>query len=126
MPDFGTFVPVRLKTLRRNLVDLVFDAILSGKFRPGERLNESELSRRLGVSRTPIREALHQLEEQGIVINNPRRGMFVVALNTKDVQEICKVRLILEAEALHLCKEHFNLEVERKLTRLLKTLESIK
>ena len=49
-----------------------------------------------------------------------------MALNTQDVQEICKVRLVLEAEALSLCKEHLGLQTERKLSQLLETLESIK
>src|SRR2546427_682783 len=95
--------PLRPRTLNASLVDILSDHIFSGRLKAAERLNESELARQLQISRSPIREALHSLEEQGIVINNPRRGMFVVSLTEQDVQKINRIRVILEAEALRLC-----------------------
>ncbi len=67
-------------TLKEDIAELLANSILSNKFQPGQRLNESELARQLKVSRAPIREALQQLQEQGLIIQNPRRGMFVVIL----------------------------------------------
>jgi DNA-binding GntR family transcriptional regulator len=87
MQDLAAFIPMRHTTLRGNVAELLFDAILSGKIRSGERLNETELARQLQISRAPIREALHQLQEQGIVVNNPRRGMYVVSLSETDVRK---------------------------------------
>lgn len=92
------------RTLKEQIVRLLRGAILSGKIRTGERLNESVLARDLGLSRIPVREALTQLEEQGLVVDIPRRGKFVVELTDEQIQKINSLRLILEAEALCLCR----------------------
>jgi DNA-binding GntR family transcriptional regulator len=97
--------------------------VLSGKFKPGDRLNESELGRQLRVSRAPIREALHQLQEQGLVMNQPRRGMFVVSLSEEDIQKINSLRLILEAQALRLCRARLTPQNERKLVQQIERME---
>lgn len=117
------FVPVEITTLKQNITKVLSEAIFSGKIKPGERLNESHLARELHVSRAPIREALQHLQEQGLVINNPRRGMFVVHLEDEDVQKINSVRLILEAEALRLCRAKISPQGEAKLIQALEKLE---
>src|SRR5690242_2761114 len=114
---------LRVETLRTNISELLVDAILSGKFRPGERLNESALARQMKVSRAPIREALQQLQEQGLVINQPRRGMFVVALEEEELQKINSLRLLLEAEALRLCRVQATAQTLRRLKQLLDKME---
>lgn len=115
--------PLRAATLRENIAEVLLDAILSGKFKPGDRLNESELGRRLQVSRAPIREALHQLQEQGLVMNQPRRGMFVISLTDQDIDKINSLRLILESEALLLCRVNLMPQNERKLLQQLDRME---
>lgn len=125
MQDLAAFVPMRHTTLRGNVAELLFDAILSGKIKSGERLNETELARQLQISRAPIREALHQLQEQGIVVNNPRRGMSVVSLSETDVKKINNIRLILESEALELCKANFDAQLEKKLTQMVEKMEGM-
>jgi DNA-binding GntR family transcriptional regulator len=115
--------PVTTLTLRENIAEVLIDAILSGKFRPGDRLNESELGRQLQVSRAPIREALHQLQEQGLVSNQPRRGMFVVSLGEEDIRKINSLRVVLEAEALLLCRANLTPQNERKLIQQLEKME---
>jgi DNA-binding GntR family transcriptional regulator len=115
--------PFTTPTLRQNIASLLLEAILSGKLRPGERLNESELARQLVVSRAPIREALRQMEEQGLVVNHPRRGMFVVSLSEADLQKINSLRLVLEAEALRLCRQGATAEAKRKLEQMAVKLE---
>ena len=120
-PDVLT--PVKTVTLRENVAEILINAVLSGKFRPGDRLNESELGRQLRVSRAPIREALHQLQEQGLVVNQPRRGMFVVSLSETDIQKINSLRLILESEALHLCRRNLNSANERKLVQQIEKMD---
>jgi DNA-binding GntR family transcriptional regulator len=111
-------------TLKHRTVELITDAILSGKISPGERLNESQLARDLHVSRAPIREALQQLQEQSLIVNIPRRGMFVVALDDEDIQKVNSLRVVLEAEALRLARRHLTPQREKRLEQLLRQMET--
>jgi DNA-binding GntR family transcriptional regulator len=70
--------------------------ILSGASDPGERLVEEQLTRRLGISRAPLREALRLLAEQGLVEHTPRRGARVATLSARDVEELYTLREVLE------------------------------
>jgi DNA-binding GntR family transcriptional regulator len=72
------------------------DEIMSGATDPGERLVEEQLTRRLGISRAPLREALRLLAEQGLVEHVPRRGSRVATLSDRDVEELYSVRDVLE------------------------------
>ena len=82
------------------LRDVVFNtlrqAILRGELKPGERLMEIALSQRLGVSRTPVREAIRMLEQEGLVIMIPRKGAQVAEISEKDLKDVLEVRLGLE------------------------------
>jgi DNA-binding GntR family transcriptional regulator len=119
----ATFAPVKISTLKDNIVEIMSEAIFAGKMKPGERVNESQLARELQVSRAPIREALQQLQEQGLIINHPRRGMFVVHLEDEDFQKINSIRLILEAEALRLARANLNQAAHNKLAQILERME---
>jgi DNA-binding GntR family transcriptional regulator len=117
------FSPMSVSTLKENIAQVITEAIFSGKLQPGVRLNESQLARDLQVSRAPIREALQHLQEQGLVMNSPRRGMFVVLLEDEDISKINSVRLILEAESFRLARTHLTKIEEAKLLQLLERLE---
>lgn len=117
------FSAVDLPTLKSKGVEILTEAIFSGKIKPGERLNESQLSRELQISRAPIREALQQLQEQGLVANRVRRGMFVVALTPDDVQKINSVRIVLEANCLKLARANMTTVIEARLHQILERLE---
>ncbi len=88
------------------LRDVVFrtlrKGILHGDLRPGERLMEIQLANRLGVSRTPIREAIRMLELEGLVVNIPRRGAQVSSITGKDLRDVLEVRKGLEDLAVSL------------------------
>ncbi len=112
-------------TLRQKSVELLSNAILSSKIKPGERLNESELARNLHVSRAPIREALQQLQEQGLIVNVPRRGMFVVSLDEESIQKINSLRIVLEAEALRLARRNAGPKEKEKLERQVEKMEGM-
>jgi DNA-binding GntR family transcriptional regulator len=112
-------------TLRQKSVEMLSNAILSSKIKPGERLNESELARKLHVSRAPIREALQQLQEQGLIVNVPRRGMFVVSLDEESIQKINSLRVVLEAEALRLARRNAGPKEREKLTHLIEKMEGM-
>lgn len=116
--------PVATTTLKERIVQILRDGILAGKLKPGERLNESRLARELNMSRIPVREALQKLEEQGLVVNVQRKGMFVVSLTEAEVQKINSLRLVLETEALILAKARFTSEVEAKLSDLITLWEA--
>lgn len=112
-------------TLKDHTVEVLSDAILTGKIKPGDRLNESQLARDLHVSRAPVREALQQLQEQSLIVNVPRRGMFVVTLDEEDTQKINSLRVVLEAEALRLAQRDLTPQREQRLEHLLTAIESM-
>ena len=84
------------------LRDVVFNtlrqAIITGEFAPGERLMEIALANRLGVSRTPVREAIRKLELEGLVVMIPRKGAEVARITEKDLRDVLEVRCSLEEE----------------------------
>jgi DNA-binding GntR family transcriptional regulator len=112
-----------VRTLKEQVVKLLRGAILSGKIRTGGRLNESELARDLGLSRIPVREALQQLQQQGLVVDIPRRGKFVINLSDEEIQKINSLRLILEAEALRLARARISAEGLQALAGLVDKME---
>jgi DNA-binding GntR family transcriptional regulator len=109
--------------LKAYLVEKLRDAIIAGKFEPGDRLNETSLASRYNVSRVTIREALMQLQLQGLVMNHPRRGMFVNSLSETDTQKINSLRIPLEAEALRLCKTNATKQMVKHLGSLVSQME---
>jgi DNA-binding GntR family transcriptional regulator len=113
-------------TLKSYVFNTLREAIVSGRFKPGQRLNESQLARELNISRIPIREALMQLQEHGLVMNHERRGMFVTELSEEDVQRINSLRVVLEAEALRLCRANMTKQIAAKLTSLVEQMENWK
>lgn len=98
---------LNIVSLREHIKRQIIDAILSGVFRPGERLVEATIADQLGVSRAPVREALVALEQEGIVTSLPRRGYFVINFSRQDIEEIYSLRLLLEEEALRRAVGHF-------------------
>lgn len=110
-------------TLKGHVAERIRHAILTGLFKPGERLNETHLANQFKVSRIPVREALLQLQEQGLVMNHPRRGMFVITLSEEDIQRINSLRILLEAEAIKLCRAGLTATVEKRLASLVEKME---
>lgn len=120
------------------LRDVVFNTlrqeILTGNLKPGERLMEIHLANKLGVSRTPIREAIRKLELEGLVIMIPRRGAEVAQITLKNLKDVMEVRRALdvlaielacermdhqELDTLYLACENFSSAVKTKDTRML-------
>ena len=98
--DTDAYLPLR---------DVVFntlrDSILKGELEPGERLMEIHLANKLGVSRTPIREAIRMLEQEGLAVTIPRKGAQVAKMTEKDLQDVLEIRDALdELAALNACK----------------------
>ena len=103
MNEFLPLWEVVYKTLRK--------AILRGEFKPGERLMEISLANRLGVSRTPVREALHQLENDGLVIMIPRKGAQVADMTKQELHDVLEIRRSLERLAVKKAGENLTPEI---------------
>ena len=109
--------------LRRSVTDSIRNAIALGHFGPGERLPERVLCETTGVSRTLVREALRQLESEGLIEVVPHRGPVVAKLTTKEAQDIYRVRAELEGLASELFADSASDEARQ---RLLAAFEGLK
>lgn len=92
--------PIERRNLGSDVYRILRDRILSQELKAGEKLSDLRLSSELGVSRTPIREALHQLAQDGVVIAEPNRGFFVATFTRRDLEEIFELRRVLELYAI--------------------------
>jgi GntR family transcriptional regulator, gluconate operon transcriptional repressor len=103
MRDDGSLPPLRrAETLSDRTTELLRERILAGDFGLGERLVEAKIARQLQISRGPVREALRQLRAEGLVREEPHRGVFVVDLTVDDVREIYELRAAIEGRAVRL------------------------
>ena len=109
------------------LRDVVFntlrEAILRGDLVPGERLMELQLAAKLGVSRTPIREAIRMLEQEGLAITIPRKGAIVAGMTEKDMQDVLEIREALEELSVQVACDKITAEEIAKLHRNMKNFE---
>ena len=116
--DMDEFLPLRdvvFNTLRR--------AILTGQLKPGERLMEVHLANKLGVSRTPIREAIRKLELEGLVIMIPRRGAEVARITEKSLKDVLEVRRALDALSVELACDRITEEDMKRLLQACQDFE---
>ena len=93
------------KGLRSRVFHTLEQKIISGEYPPGMALNEKQLCQELGVSRTPLREALSQLELEGLVESTPNKGSVVLGVSTQDIDDIYTIKLELEGLAAQLAAE---------------------
>ena len=112
--DVGTLA-AELAPLREKIASMIRASIIDGRIAAGEKLREPVLSRQLGVSRTPLREALLQLDSEGFVEMTPRRGAVVRPLSKQDAAETYEVKGALEALAARLACERMDPDTLRKL-----------
>lgn len=96
------------KPLRDVVFDNIRNAILDGTLSPGKRLMEIQLAEQLGVSRTPVREAIRKLELEGLVIMVPRKGAYVASISKKELLDILELRIGLEAMAARLAADRIS------------------
>ena len=105
------------------LRDVVFhtlrEAILKGELKPGERLMELQLAAKLGVSRTPIREAIRMLEQEGLAVTIPRKGAEVAKMTEKDMEDVLQIRDALDELAATIACEQIS---EEELSHLRETM----
>jgi DNA-binding GntR family transcriptional regulator len=104
------------ESIRKKVYRYIREKILKGEYKENERLYEAKLAKEIGVSRTPVREALHALEHEGLVISRPRSGYLVKPISKDEVFEICEIRKVIENLAL-------TWAVKRNKTKLLSELK---
>ncbi len=111
--------PIRPNNLLADeVVTQLRQAIIEGKLAPGEHLPEDTIARQLGVSRSPVRDALRALEREGLVVGFPNRGSFVREFSPHDVDEIFSLRVAIESLAAEWAIEHLTEEDLREMERL--------
>jgi len=115
-------LPVNLdsyKPLRELVLEAIREAIKNGTLQPRERLMEIQLADDLGVSRTPVREALRKLEQEGFIVMVPRKGAYVSDLSMKDVADVFEIRAALDGLAGGLAAERITEEELELMERML-------
>ncbi len=105
---------------REEVYDVLRHAIVTGRLPEGERLVEARLARALSISRTPVREALHKLEHDGLVIPLPTRGFAVRRITGQDVGELFQLRLLLEPTAMREGAMALSAQQERQLSSIVR------
>ncbi len=109
--------------LREVVFNSLREAIISGELEPGERLMEVQLAEKMGVSRTPVREAIRKLELEGLVIMIPRKGTHVAELSSRDIIDVLEVRANLDGLATALATDRITPEELKSLELASRQLE---
>jgi DNA-binding GntR family transcriptional regulator len=115
------------KSLGEHVFDSLKQAIIKGNFSSGEWLVESHIAETLGISRTPVREAIHKLEREGFIERQPRGGFTVLGFNREDIEETFGIRSVLEGYAARLAAIKYRAEellpLERKIEEFQRALD---
>lgn len=94
------FQPVDARTLRQSVTEAIRQVILQGDLLPGAQVNQAQIAEQLGVSRGPVREALGQLEEEGLIKNVPYKGTYVTEITGEYINELYSIRRVIETFAV--------------------------
>lgn len=115
---------ITLTDVKKNLVyDYLYNAIRSGDIKAGQTLTERDLAEKLGVSRTPIREAIRRLEEHGLVTHEPHKGVKIITLSLEKVKQLYEVRELLEGLAVRNLSKLHTPEIISELNRYIERAE---
>jgi len=115
-------LPLKRDNLRTRLTQLIFEEIVKGTFKPGDRIVEGSVARELGVAQSSLREALHELEYLGVVTKFDNRGTFVTKLSREEIDQLYAVRQQLEPFAAKLAHPYMTQAVRAKLVDVLKRM----
>jgi DNA-binding GntR family transcriptional regulator len=118
-----TFAAPSSRTLSDYVVDQLRQAILTDQLKPGERIVEREIAEAMETSRGPVRDALRQLENEGLVVRQAHRGTFVARLTREDAQEIYTLRVALESLAVEFVIERASSQEINRLERLVDRMQ---
>jgi DNA-binding GntR family transcriptional regulator len=113
-------------TLHLKVCNVIREAIIRGDFKPGERLKQSDLAEKMGVSRMPIREAFRKLESEGLILLEPHKGAVVKSISIEDMEEIYALRSELEKMAVYQSVNLLTEEDIEQLSSLVAVMENAK
>jgi DNA-binding GntR family transcriptional regulator len=113
------FAPIEPRSMSQEIVDSLRQAIVSGQVEFGQHLTEASLSEQMKVSRIPIREALRQLEQEGILARYNNRGCFVITFSDQDVREVFSLRATLEGMSIQWAAPHLSGDDLQELRELI-------
>jgi len=117
-------LPIRRQTLTSMTADAIRERILRGRYPEGEPLRQDAIGVELGVSRIPVREALRQLEAEGLVTFNPHRGAVVSTLSLKQIRELFELRAEVEGDLIRRAVPHMTPEDHARADEILDAYES--
>jgi DNA-binding GntR family transcriptional regulator len=121
-PPAQQLARIHHSSLRDLVVAAIRDAIIQGKLKPGDKIPEAELAEQLGVSRTPIREAIRILEQQGLVRTRPKNGTYIASLDPEELRDSLLVRASLEELAV---RQALAQDTEAQWLELCRALEDV-
>lgn len=113
------FPLVRSKSLKDQTYEILRSSIITGRLEPGRLHNEKDLARRLGVSRTPVREALLDLSKEGMIVFVPRKGIKIRKITHKDVSDVMELRRIIEGYIIESCSSQLTPEDLKRIGKII-------
>lgn len=114
----------RIITIKQQVYEILRDDICNGIYAPGQQIQEVELSKKLEISRSPIREALRQLVSEGLAVEYPNRGVFVKTYTAKDIEDVFDLRILLESYAIMRSGRNLTLEKHKELNECMERLKT--
>ncbi|MDR1978797.1 MAG: GntR family transcriptional regulator [Synergistaceae bacterium] len=115
----------RMRPIREEVYLAIRQKILSGEFKPGDRLQEEQLARQFGTSRTPVREALRKLEVENFVVYYPHHGTVVAEVATDEVDDLQEVRILIESLIIRRATKNVKPENIQRLRRIIEEGEAL-
>lgn len=110
--------------LTKNAYNYILEQIIDGKIKPGERIREDIIAEQMGTSRTPVREAVKQLSQDGFITYIPRKGLYCVELTKQDLLDLLELRMMLEDFSYRRCMDMASKEDIEKLHAYIDTFQS--
>jgi DNA-binding GntR family transcriptional regulator len=120
------FPTAQRSTLREIVYSELYIRVINGTLRRGTRLNESKIAQQMGISRGPVREAIRQLEQDGLLVSSPGKGTFVVGLSLDDLKDCYILRIALESLAVRLLMEKINVDEINELDQYIQQMKQSK
>ncbi len=111
------------KTIRKRIYEHLREQLLNGEIAPPEHLIEAKIAKELGTSRTPVREAMHSLELEGLIESIPRVGYVVRPISEEEVEEICEIRMAIEGVAVRWAMEKAHKKLIEELEKNISVAE---
>lgn len=115
----------KVLTVKQQVYQIIKNDIRSGFYKPDQQINEVELSNRLNISRSPIRESLRQLVSDGLAVEYPNRGVFVKKFSEEEIDNIYDFRVLIESYAIEECSKNINENIIKQLNSFKENLTEL-